>query len=1222
MPKLERIRLINAAGFDDVEFPVGGHCQVFGVNGHGKSTLLRTLVFFYLGTNDKTPYALHATKADFASHYLGTPPSYLIYEVSRGDGQPDFHIAVTRPAGRIQFYFIDAPFRRSCYRDGSFALPVERLEESLRDAQMPFQVCNSYEDFRSRIYGLIPSPYSVFRPALRGQSQVSVLPRIVSGIFTVSQLDADKLKSALTCGVRDDALATELDLVRLKNQLEGFRRVHRAVKDYLRHEQDAHTLVEIAAEYERIRQERQNAIEGLVREAKLLPDDARQIDEARQALECEADEVGARHTEAVTRLASEILEKQDRKTELETKIRQGKKAAAEYELKRIAQKTAKLRKLPEIEAEVRAAKDEYEILTAQYDDENTKKTALIEAVQKVFAETRSELQEQRRILDEEARRNLERLNEEKDEALAAAEQERKSAEKLLTPRRKTIDGMRATLDRDYRELGNLEPPRELEELKLKLGRSEREANAEDTRQSKLRGEVALEKQNAAATREKLDRDAKDEKGRLEQSIAGLETQRTQADSEVAAFDASLARFYQTKLPDSWPEAAKTLNRSTLFQDAMDLRVRASEENDAVWGARFQTGHLPEPAESYDREKLATRATTLRTELRNAKDQFRAAGERYIAAADQEEKRSHGVLTRLGEELQASVEKRGQLGDASVRLENDAETLRSQFDAVKATRRKELDERDATWRTERATLDRDTEALSQKHAQLCQSVSAHFKKRREEFDEAWKKQTAESDAAQHAAARKKAAETARIEAEFQQALGGKGADTKRIAVVKQRFDTAAKRRDEVEGFRDEVAEFTAKKRDWIDPLPEWERECKTVQAGLDERVKTRDELDSRRRKVLAVFEERRSELGKRATILKTDQDALKDFLKDLRFVQEFGYPEREDLPPAAIRRPGAVKQYLQEAQSAHEDRERVRSDGDKKARKFLNRFDPEILDRRVLGFSPIHEEYFDWFIFVGSELKPFVNQQRIHAMTKVQTQEFEELIRKICHTNADFREGIRQVKQTAVLVQQHLSENNFVDVLDSIELRIDDVDDNLMRTLRGLEEFADISFSSGGDLFGKRADKASIERAISSFDRLLREIDACKRNSLALTDQFDFRIRVRENGHDMGWRPTLNDIGSTGTDYLLKILIYLALIEIYRARAIESGATVHCVMDETGVLAPRYLRKVLQYAAERGIVLITAGHTRGNTGFNHWVHVRKHGPRFNAQEVLRKILQCD
>lgn len=1221
MPRFERIRLINAAGFDDVEFPVGGHCQVFGVNGHGKSTLLRTLLFFYLGTNDKAPYALHETKADFVSHYLGAPPSYLIYEVSRGDGQPDFHIAVTRPAGRIQFYFIDAPFQRPCFLDGKFVLPVERLEENLRGAQMPFQTYGSYDHFLDRIYGLIPSPYSVFRPASRGQNQVSVLPRIISGIFTVSQLDADKLKSALTCGVRDDALATELDLVRLKNQLEGFRRVHRAVKDYLRHEQEAHELVDAAAEHERIKQERQKAIESLVREAKLLPEDARQIEGEKSALEREVTEADTQHKEAMNHAAVAIQEKRDRKKELDTWIEEGDKAAVEYERRQIARKAADLRKMPELAAEVQTAKNEYGILTARYADENVKKTALVEAVLRVFAETRNKLQEQRRTLEEEARGNLERLNEEKDDALAAAERERKSGEELLSPRRKRADEMRAALDRAYNQLGSLEPPRELRELEAKLGRTERDANGEETRQSKLRGDITLEKQSTAAVRERLDRDAKDEKERLEQAIAGLETQRTQADREVAAFDASLARFYQTKLPDTWPAAAKTLNRNTLFQDATNLQARASEENDAAWGAEFRTGHLPEPTETYDREALAEKAATLRSELRSKKDQLRAAGERYLTAADQEEKRSHGVLGKLGEELQTSIEKRGILGDECVRLENEVATLRSQFDAVKATRRTELGEQDSAWKAERAALDQDTETLSQKHEQRCQSVNAHFTKRRKEFDEARKKQMAENDAAQREAARKKDLDIARIEAEFQQAVGGKGADTARIAAVKQRLDAAEKRCTEVEGFRDEVAEFTAKKRDWIDPLSEWRRQRETVLAALAEREKARDDVEARHRNTLDDFKQRRDALGEREALLKTDQDALARFLKDLRFVQEFGYPEREDLPPAAIRRPGAVKQYLQEAESAHQERERTGAEGNTKARRFLNRFDSEILDRKVLGFSPIHE-HFDWFIFVGSELKPFVTQQRIHAMTKVQTQEFEELVRKICHTNADFHAGIRQVKQTAALVQQHLNENNFVDVLDSIELKIDDVDDSLTRTLRGLEEFADISFSSGGDLFGKRADKAAIERAISSFDRLLKEIDACKRNALSLTDQFDFLIRVRENGHDMGWKKSLNDIGSTGTDYLLKMLIYLALIEIYRARAIESGATVHCVMDETGVLAPRYVRKVLQYAAERGIVLITAGHTQGNTGFNHWVHVRKHGPRFDAQEVLRKVLKCD
>jgi len=176
----------------------------------------------------------------------------------------------------------------------------------------------------------------------------------------------------------------------------------------------------------------------------------------------------------------------------------------------------------------------------------------------------------------------------------------------------------------------------------------------------------------------------------------------------------------------------------------------------------------------------------------------------------------------------------------------------------------------------------------------------------------------------------------------------------------------------------------------------------------------------------------------------------------------------------------------------------------------------------------------------------------------------------------------------------------------------------------LEEFADVTFTTDQDLFGKRADRNQIDRAIETFEKLLREIDDHRGQRLQLADYFDFVIRVHENGHDMGWRKSLDHIGSTGTDYLVKMLIYLSLIEIYRERAIDakSGSTVHCILDETGVLAPKYVRSVLEYAQTRGIILITAGHSQQTVGFANGMHVLKSGQRFAAQTVLRKVLKCD
>jgi hypothetical protein len=87
-----------------------------------------------------------------------------------------------------------------------------------------------------------------------------------------------------------------------------------------------------------------------------------------------------------------------------------------------------------------------------------------------------------------------------------------------------------------------------------------------------------------------------------------------------------------------------------------------------------------------------------------------------------------------------------------------------------------------------------------------------------------------------------------------------------------------------------------------------------------------------------------------------------------------------------------------------------------------------------------------------------------------------------------------------------------------------------------------------------------------------------------------------------------------------MLIYLSLIEVYRARAIDhkAGSTVDCVLDETGILAPKYVRSVLDYATGRGIILITAGHSQQMSGFDNWIRYSESSPGNRSRESLAEI----
>jgi hypothetical protein len=909
---------------------------------------------------------------------------------------------------------------------------------------------------------------------------------------------------------------------------------------------------------------------------------------------------------------------------LDDKIQQGTDISSAYVKWEIERKAKELDSLPELEEEQRQAERERATLTAEFADENQRKEQLLASVRQSWSELSNGFQHRRVETGERFRFKFAELDAERETARAKIAHEQVVATEAIKPRRAKLARERAALNCEFRTFAGIVPPREVAETDARFKQAERKQNEESARQERLRSELALEREKAKTEREKIDRDAADESRRIKDALAILEMECNRATVELEAFDASLAHFFQTQIPHSWPDAAKTLSRETLFRDARELEAKSASGVDrTVWGVEISTAKLPDSAEDYDRARLTTELRELRKKLADWQESLTAAQTRYVAAFDAQEKRHAQVATTLEASITASAEARGQLGDEVVRLENHLLNLRSQFEASKQQRREELDAREGAWKEDDENLRKEEEEMEQRFRSLLSAMDADCKARREKLAEAETAARADIELDEKAARLRRDAELARIEQESHRALSEKGANAERVTAAQRRFADAEKEVQRIGKYRDEVAEYRGKKREWMDRLPAWESERNATEENQRAKHTALAQVAERHRLAKAALTERTNKLNAASNTVQDDQKALARFQKDARFSQECGYFDRTDLPPASFHQPGAISEFLTTAATAHESREAVGKEGNTKARAFLNRFEEETLKRKLLGFSPPHE-HFDWFQFVGSELKPFVNNCAITGMKRLQTQQFEQLIHNICNKNAAFRDGIRQVNQTADAVQAHLAKNNFVDVLDSVELKVERVDNQLTRTLEGLEKFAGIAFGQENDLFSKRADRAEIDRAIEHFERLLREIDSHRGKELSLTDYFDFLIRVHENGHDMGWRKSLDHIGSTGTDYLVKMLIYLSLIEVYRARALDPKAEsiVHCVMDETGVLAPKYVRAVLSYAAARGIILITAGHSQQTKEFDHWMLVRKHGSRFGAQAVLRKVLRCD
>jgi hypothetical protein len=109
-----------------------------------------------------------------------------------------------------------------------------------------------------------------------------------------------------------------------------------------------------------------------------------------------------------------------------------------------------------------------------------------------------------------------------------------------------------------------------------------------------------------------------------------------------------------------------------------------------------------------------------------------------------------------------------------------------------------------------------------------------------------------------------------------------------------------------------------------------------------------------------------------------------------------------------------------------------------------------------------------------------------------------------------------------------------------------------------------------------------------------EVDR-KREYLTLSDTFKLEFKVKENDNDTNWVEKLSNVGSEGTDILVKSMINIMLINVFKHRISRKFGDykLHCMMDEIGKLHPNNIEGILKFANERNIYLINSSPTTYN-----------------------------
>ena len=264
---------------------------------------------------------------------------------------------------------------------------------------------------------------------------------------------------------------------------------------------------------------------------------------------------------------------------------------------------------------------------------------------------------------------------------------------------------------------------------------------------------------------------------------------------------------------------------------------------------------------------------------------------------------------------------------------------------------------------------------------------------------------------------------------------------------------------------------------------------------------------------------------------------------------------------------------------------------------------------------------DDFMNFASDLEEFIEQNKIEDYRGRTSDRYLEILQRVSREIGDLSVYGSQVEKIIREINYDFKEKNFVGAIRSIEIRSTQSGDKMVQLLLKVKEFVDDNTFEMGqmNLFSEEAKRDDINRKavryLEDFMGMLNDFQT--RRSLFLSDTFQLQFRVVENDNDTGWVEKIANVGSDGTDILVKAMVNIMLINVFKEKVSRKFGDfrIHCMMDEIGKLHPSNIKGILDFANSRNILLINSSPTTYN------VYDYKHTYLLSKDNSSKTIIQA-
>lgn len=442
----------------------------------------------------------------------------------------------------------------------------------------------------------------------------------------------------------------------------------------------------------------------------------------------------------------------------------------------------------------------------------------------------------------------------------------------------------------------------------------------------------------------------------------------------------------------------------------------------------------------------------------------------------------------------------------------------------------------------------------------------------------------------------------LNAQNNKELSNKGADTKRLSEIKTRLTEIKVELDFIETNRETVSDYKKDKRELFDKIDEFKTQKQSLDKQLEQELKKYNQQKETIKKDIETIRLAIDSLEEILKNLKDDNEAFENF-KDsecYKTIQEY-FVESDEENKTKKR----VKHLTEELKDIvygkiHKQTEELKEI----VINFLGKFSEE----NIFKFKkqlPDTKAFLDF----SEMLSGFVGENKIERIEKEVNERFALIIATIgTQTNSLVAES-GKIQGVITKINNDFLEKDFAGVIKKIELKVDESKNEVVQLLIKIKKYNDENSLELGEasIFSSESQEKKNKDAIDLLKQFVKKIGEKKRDFISLSDSFELKFRIEENQNDTGWVEKLSNVGSEGTDVLVKAMLNIMLLNVFKEVASKrfKDFQLHCMMDEIGKLHPSNVRGILKFANDRNILLINSSPIENDAlAFKHIYKLKK------------------